>query len=394
MPRRKWLTPTVVVTAACLLLVLTVLAISNEGAMAFVVLGSRYSEGDPQGTEGYDGQFVYQIALNPTAAAPYLDVPAYRYQRILYPLLGRLLALGQPSLIPWSLVLLNIAAIGLGTWATERLLLHFRVGRWHALIYGLYGGQLVSLRTDLNEPLSQALVQVAMLTWLWGEDKKGQRSETAGRRGDEGTRPPWRTMMTDYRLGAVVAFGLAGLAKETAFLFWAAYLLHCLVTRQWRWAMLLGLSIIPFAAYQLLLWRWLGSFGIGSGGAGATAFSLLPLGGWLSIAGVSFTAFLIISLIVVPMSIFPALAGIWLAGKSLRSGDIHPFVISLLLNSAVLLLLPASTIREPVAMMRLTVGLVSAMLLYGAYTHHRRVLRYCWLWLFSNVLLVKGVAQS
>ena len=94
------------------------------------------------------------------------------------------------------------------------------------------------------------------------------------------------------------------------------------------------------------------------------------------------------------MSIFPALAGVWLSGRKLWQADRHPLVISLLLNSVVLLFLPASTIREPVAMMRLTIGLVSAMLVYGAYSRHRRVLRYCWLWLFTNVLLVKGVAET
>src|SRR5664279_5428507 len=36
------------------------------------------------GAAGYDGQFTYDIAANPLHAAPKLDVPAYRYQRILH----------------------------------------------------------------------------------------------------------------------------------------------------------------------------------------------------------------------------------------------------------------------------------------------------------------------
>ena len=52
-----------------------------------------------------------------------------------------------------------------GPQATERLLLHFGVSRWYALSYGLYGSQLLALRTDLNEPLAQALIQCAMLAW-------------------------------------------------------------------------------------------------------------------------------------------------------------------------------------------------------------------------------------
>src|SRR5690348_4540658 len=34
---------------------------------------------------GYDGQFVYFIALDPIRARYYMDFPAYRYTRILYP---------------------------------------------------------------------------------------------------------------------------------------------------------------------------------------------------------------------------------------------------------------------------------------------------------------------
>jgi hypothetical protein len=43
-------------------------------------------------------------------------------------------------------------------------------------------------------------------------------------------------------------------------------------------------------------------------------------------------------------------------------------------------------------MLRLTIGLVSAMLLYGALTKSWRVLNYSLLWLLTNVLLLKDVA--
>lgn len=340
-------------------------ALINSGGdpLAFTLLGTRFSEGDLQGSEGYDGQFAYQIALNPFGAAPYLDVPAYRYQRILYPLLARLLALGQPALIPWMLVLVNIAAIGLGTWATEWLLKDLHVSRWHALTYGLYGSQLLALRTDLNEPLAQALVQLAMLAWA----KK---------------RLFWTAL----------AFSLAALSKETTLIFLAAFILYSLLQRQWRWALGLGASALPFVGYQLLLWVWLGSFGVGSGGAGATPFSLVPLGGWLAIAQVKLSTFLVISLIVVPMSILPGIAGVVLSGRSLLRGERHPYIFSLLLNSLVILFLPASTFREPVAMLRLTQGLVVSTLLYGGLVRSRRILRYSSFWLATNVLLFKGVA--
>ncbi len=355
--------PTTLVVLVCLVYTLSVLITAGGDPLAFALLGTRFSEGDPQGTEGYDGQFAYQIALRPLAAAPYLDVPAYRYQRILYPLLARLLALGQPELIPWALIILNVAAIGLGTWATELLLMDLGVSRWYALIYGLYGGQLLALRTDLNEPLAQALVQGAMLAWA-----------------------------RERRWLAVGAFGLAALAKETMLIFLAAYVLYTVYQRRWRWTFGLGLGAVPFAAYQLLLWDWLGSFGVGSGGAAATHFSLIPLGGLLEIAQVKWTAFLLISLIVVPLSVLPAIAGVVMGLRDLIRGRIHPFVLGLVLNGAVILLLPNSTFREVAAMVRLTQGLAVSMLLYGGLTRSSRILNYSFLWIVANVLLIKGVA--
>ena len=87
---------------------------SNDGdPTALAALGTRFTEGDPGGSEGYDGQFAYYIARDPLRGWQYCDVPAYRYQRIVYPLLGRLLAWGNNAWLPYSLALLNIAASGL-----------------------------------------------------------------------------------------------------------------------------------------------------------------------------------------------------------------------------------------------------------------------------------------
>lgn len=359
--RKRWLTPTLTVMFIAVLYAAGVLWQANGDPMAFVLLGTRFSEADPLGTEGYDGQFAYQIAVNPAGAAPYIDVPAYRYQRILYPLLARLVAFGQPALIPWTLIIVNILALGGGTWTMERLLIHFRVSRWHALTYGLYGGQFLALRTDMNEPLAYGLVVAAI--WAWAKDRRA-----------------W----------AIIAFSLAALAKETTLVFLAAYMLYTLHARQWRGLVNLGLAVVPFVLYQLFLWQWLGAWGVGSGGAGATPFSFIPLGGWLTILQVSLPAFLLISLIVVPMSILPGLAGIWLGSRRLWQGEIHPLIYGLLLNSLVILFLPASTFREPAAMVRLTQGLVVSMLLFGALVRSRRILNYSTLWIATNVLLLKG----
>ena len=342
--QRPW--PTLIVLIIALLYVSVVLI--NNG-------------GDPMTFVTYDGHFAYQIALRGSQATPFLDVPAYRYQRILYPLLSRIISLGQAGLVPWVLISVNIAAIAAGTWVVEKLLARFGVSRWYALIYGLYGGNLVALRTNLTEPLAYTLVALAILAWE-----------------------------KDRRWWAAAAFSLAVLTKEVTLIFAVAYAIHALFQREWRWAAALAATALPFAAYQLVLWAWLGSPGIGSGGAGATPFSPIPLAGWFSIMNVNMTAFLLVSLMVVPISVLPSLAGIGLSIRQLLVGLHHPIVYSLLLNSIAILFLPNSTFREGAAMVRLTEGVMLSMVLYGALVKSGRVLNYSLLWIFSNVLLVKG----
>ena len=62
---------------------------------------------------GYDGRFVLYIALAPFDAESYIDHPAYRYTRILYPLLARTVVLGTPGAIPWALLAINVLAASL-----------------------------------------------------------------------------------------------------------------------------------------------------------------------------------------------------------------------------------------------------------------------------------------
>ena len=344
--QRPW--PTLVVLIIALLYVAAVLI--NNG-------------GDPMSFVTYDGHFAYQIALRGNQAAPFLDVPAYRYQRILYPLLSRIISFGRAGLVPWVLIGVNVAAIAIGTWAVGKLLSRFGISHWYALIYGLYGGNFVALRTNLTEPLAYTLVALAILAW-------------------EKERRWW----------AVAAFSLAVLTKEVTLIFAAAHAIYALFQREWRWVAALAATALPFAAYQLVLWAWLGSPGLGSGGAGATPFSPVPLAGWLSIINVGMPVFLLVSLMVVPISVFPSLAGIGLSMRHLLAGLHHPIIYSLLLNSIAILFLPNSTFREGAAMIRLTHGVMLSMVLYGALVKSGRVLNYSVLWIFSNVLLIKGAA--
>jgi hypothetical protein len=69
------------------------------------------------GKQGNDGQMFLSLAFDPLQRQPgtsaALDNPIYRGKRLFFPLLGWLAGLGQPALIPWALLLVNIVSIGL-----------------------------------------------------------------------------------------------------------------------------------------------------------------------------------------------------------------------------------------------------------------------------------------
>ena len=84
----QFLNPAIVTMFLMTSLVVFVILCAGGDPLDLVQIGTMFSEGKQNGTEGYDGQFVYYIArnLNPHQVKDYLDVPAYRYQRILLPL--------------------------------------------------------------------------------------------------------------------------------------------------------------------------------------------------------------------------------------------------------------------------------------------------------------------
>ncbi|MDQ3928302.1 MAG: hypothetical protein M3328_04040, partial [Chloroflexota bacterium] len=145
--------------------------------------------------EGYDGQFAYFIALDPPGARYYLDQPVYRYTRILYPVLARVAALGRTEWVPFTLVLMNILSVTVGTWALAAWCLKHRLTPWLALVYTFCIGQVLAFSRDLNEMLAYSLVAVG----VYFLDCLPHRSLN------------W--------LLAGLTFGLAGLARETTLIF-------------------------------------------------------------------------------------------------------------------------------------------------------------------------------
>jgi hypothetical protein len=358
--------PAVIVLVIATLVVLLVVIISGGDPLVLVRLGTEYSSGIENGTQGYDGQFVYYIALNPDPqiVASKLDVPAYRYQRILMPLLARALSFGNKLLLPWVLPILGILSLAGGTWALSQLLDDWGVSRWYALVYGFWAGFMLALIVDLPEHLAYSLVVAGFLAIKRNKEALG-----------------WGLLM------------LAVFAKEVTILFVGGILLAYLFDR--RWCAALGLvlvSIVPFLLFQFWLYTVFGEFGIGSGGEMATSFEWIPFRGLLRIGEFSLVYLLAMLLVFGPSVILPSVWGVLESVKYFLNGQRNMIVLGLLINSLVIVFLPFSTYRETGGLLRFASGLMLAVLLFAGRYRMQRVLNYSAFWVVLNVFLLKPPA--
>jgi hypothetical protein len=176
---------------------------------------------------GYDGQAYYYVAMDPAATRGLYRNP-YRYQRILYPLLARALALGQPSRLPLTLYLTNLLALAAGAAILIALLARQGLSPWWSLFGALCPPAIMTIQYDLPSPLAIALVLGAVAAY--GRD---------------------RVAVTSGLLA------LAFLAREDAVVAWGALLAWDGATRRsLRRAALLALAVAPFLAWQVFVtWR-------------------------------------------------------------------------------------------------------------------------------------------
>jgi len=280
--------------------------------------------GDTVGETGYDGQFFLFIALDPADAHAYADEPAYRYSRILYPLTARAVAGGQSDLIPFSLLLVNLLAVGGGTLAVGVLLRDRGLSSWYAVLFGLYPGLFVAVARDLAEPLAYALAALGLLAF--------ERRRL---------------------VPAVALFALAGVARETTLLFplaLAAWL--ALGRRRYREAGALAASVVPYVALRAGLWAWLGP----PGDARAERLELVPFGGLLGQRPWGDLTLQQLYAVVVPALLALALA---LVSRA-RMSALAPLVANVLV---LVVLLPEPSYADYDASGRITTGVVLAFLL-------------------------------
>ena len=104
--------------------------------------------------QGYDGQFFYRYALNPFSIeypGVQVDLPPYRHQRIVYPLLSWLLSFNNPNLVPITLVLVNLMALFGCSVYLLKIFKAYQIQNINLLAIVLLPGIYFSISRDLSE---------------------------------------------------------------------------------------------------------------------------------------------------------------------------------------------------------------------------------------------------
>jgi hypothetical protein len=197
------------------------------------------------GSDGYDGQFYYRLALDPftaeqTAYGVRIDTPAYRQQRILYPLLAALLSLGRSSLVPLALIGVNYLALCGIAWLGGHVARGLGVHALWGAALALFPGFLLSLSRDTTEIVAGFFLLAYILSISRGKP---------------------------YAAG--LALSLAVLGKETALIAAAGLFLSLLPARSWpalRGRLRANWFTIAAPVVVYILWQaWLsGNWGIAS----------------------------------------------------------------------------------------------------------------------------------
>lgn len=116
---------------------------------------------------GYDGQYYYAMALSPwvwqsTMHGITLDIPSYRLQRVLYPLLAWAAAAGDQERVPVALIAVNVAATAAVAGCAALLLQQMGIHALPGVVIGLTPTFAMTLGRDLTE-----LVELAFLLAGW-----------------------------------------------------------------------------------------------------------------------------------------------------------------------------------------------------------------------------------
>lgn len=190
---------------------------------------------------GYDGQFFLMLAQDPFLRgreSAGLDLPRYRANRILWPLLAWATGFGDPVWRMYGLFLWNAVFVAVGAWALAHWAVDYHRSPLWGLLYPLHIGVLVCLWRMLGDVAATSLLLLTVLALARG-----------------------------YERTSAACLALALLARETALVAAVVLIGHALVRRNPR-TTLLYLSAVGIAG---MWWGYVWHVSAGShapGGAG------------------------------------------------------------------------------------------------------------------------------
>lgn len=392
--------------------------------LGFVHRGTIFTQHDPAGTWGYDGQFYYYTATDPLHAAEHMDNPTFRLQRVFYPLLIIAVSLGQRDLAPYAMLLINWLSVVGGTLLVALMLRRWGRSPWFALSYALASGIPVALTFDTAEPLTFALVALGVYFWNAGCGMWNAESNSAFANDVE------RTPSTEHSafriphsaFWAALAFAAALLTRELAGYFVVAYGFVALLRRDWRGLALAVVAFLPVTLWSAYLSATMHYLGVSF----AQPFEHIPfLAYWLqlrepgaaTLRSVGYAAQYII-----PTAVFGTLA-LWrllqnvvfgmrnaetgsapvqgvvattfrIPHSAFRIPNLNPLLLAVLGNAHLMTFLPHNGYQHQVAVSRYMLGLALAAVLWAGSERPRWLLWLTPLFVVSLLAYIYGLIRQ
>ena len=175
---------------------------------------------------GYDGQQFLSLALDPflqdldTLAS--LDHPAYRYRRILYPLLSYFLGFGNTQIIPYVMVAINAIAIVLIIWVTGVYFNSYSAKINQSLFVLTIPGVWIVLSLSTSDLLAALFLVFAFYFY-----------------------------QNNKRIYMALMVSLGCLTRETLMLLWMALIISAMWQKKYLYFKYLGMAIIPPLAWNI-----------------------------------------------------------------------------------------------------------------------------------------------
>jgi len=165
----------IVIASIYLILIISFLAKYNFNSSALILFSEDYVSYFNldqratdfvvhKGNQGFDGSFYYLISLRLLGAD--VKVSAYRYQRILYPLVSSILAFGKKEYLPQVLIMTNIFLIVLVSFLFLKLCNKYESNLNLGYIFAFNIGFVICTLRDLSEPLMILFILASVYSYL------------------------------------------------------------------------------------------------------------------------------------------------------------------------------------------------------------------------------------